>query len=129
MKRKKKKIINDKKIKLNKLIKDYQEAYNELYDYIENPILLKANEMLRKIKSEVNENTSIEGLIDKSKYIYSEFKKFEHENETNNEIRKNILDIIYPLESLKNQFIAIKKYKYIIEELKKNEINSNKLVF
>ena len=80
--------IEDKTIKMKKLIKEYQESFDELKDKLDNSDLLKFNSIIRKINTFVNRNSSVDDLIKNSEQILLDLNKINEllEKENNNDI-------------------------------------------
>ena len=123
-------LINDKKDKMSKLIDGYKKTYKELSDKIENSLLLKVNEVLRKIITFSNKNTSIEELIENNGLILEEFNKLDEsiEKEFDVNLKNKIINLKKEYEECQIKLYNIKeynKYQNIYKELNKKIINHN----
>ena len=100
--------IEEKTIKMNKLIKEYQDSFNELQEKLNSSILIKFNNIIRKNNIFMNKNSSIEDLIKNNEQILEEVKKMNEllEKENNNKI----MSIITDLENIIEKLIKIKYY-------------------
>ena len=106
-------LINDKKDTMNKLIEDYKKIYDELNEKIENSVLIKVNDILRKIISFANKNSSIDDLIENNnKLVLDEFDKINDliEGENDNRLKTNILNLINELKECNAKLDDIKEY-------------------
>ena len=73
---------------MKKLIKEYQESFDELKDKLDNSDLLKFNSIIRKINTFVNRNSSVDDLIKNSEQILLDLNKINEllEKENNNDM-------------------------------------------
>ena len=101
-------LIDDKTIKMNTLIKEYQEAFKDIKDKLENSKSLKFNDIIRKFNIFVKSETSIEDLLKNTEQIFDDLNNLKIneivENENNNGMSELIKDIDY----IKNKLIKIK---------------------
>ena len=125
-------LINDKKEKMNKLIEEYKKLYDELYNKIENSLLLKANDIIRKIIDFTNIKTSIKDLIENIKILLDKFDKLKEliDKENDNKLKDNIQRLIIELKDSIQKLEDIKeynKYQELYNILIKKTINNLKI--
>jgi len=101
--------IEDKTFKMKKLIKEYQDSFDELKDKLDNSIILKFNNSIRKINTFVNKNASVDELIKNNEQIVLELNNMNDllEQENNNEL----LTMIKDLEEINDKLIKVKYYQ------------------
>jgi MoxR-like ATPase len=101
--------IEDKTIKMKKLIKEYQESFNELKDKLDISLLLKFNNIIRRLNSFANRASSLDHLIKSNDELLNDFdsisKLLEQEN------NKDMISLIKELEIIKEKLIKIKYYQ------------------
>ena len=92
-----------------KLIKEYQDSFDELKDKLDNSIILKFNNSIRKINTFVNKNASVDELIKNNEQIVLELNNMNDllEQENNDEL----LTMRKDLEEINNKLIKVKYYQ------------------
>ena len=121
-------LIDDKTIKMNTLIKEYQEAFKDIKDKLENSKSLKFNDIIRKFNIFVKSETSIEDLLKNTEQIFDDLNNLKINEIVENENNSGMSELIKDIDDIKNKLIKIKyynKYKEIKGKINPKNFNIN----
>ena len=104
------KIINDETNKMKECIDIYNKHFSELEFTINNCIVYKFNNIIRKVKTWAKDGSSIQSLIDNCNKCLEELKILKIEKEDDEKIKNEMITIVEALNNNLNELYLIDDY-------------------